>query len=29
MKKQLVILGIVLLFVCVGLSGCSFFNEGP
>jgi len=23
MKKQLVIIGIVLLFVCVGLSGCS------
>jgi hypothetical protein len=29
MKKQLVIVGIVLLFVCVGLSGCDDYVKHP
>ena len=27
MRKQLIVLGIILLFVCVGLSGCDTYNE--
>ena len=29
MKKQLVIIGIIVILVCVGLSGCELFEEKP